>query len=81
MKELSVIFAKIALFDALADKQFSSFSTRLSLTAFYLQYKDLLPFSKDLLVTEGTILTDDQEWEEEAEGIKISVRPVWRWLV
>jgi len=189
----------IALFDALADKLFSSFSTRLSLTAFYRQYKDLFPFSKDLLfqyfhhfeesmlifavrkfsessykrsrnpvkiypadtglcrrvasedagrilenivfielarrggevyyfeekqecdfvvkgeegvgfaafqvcreltdenrrreaagliaacrrlnVNEGTILTDDQEWEEEAEGIKISVRPVWRWLI
>ena len=188
----------IALFDALADKLFSSFSTRLSLTAFYRQYKDLFPFSKDLLfqyfrnfeesmlifavrkfsessykrsrnpvkiypadtglcrrvasedagrilenivfielsrrgaevyyfeekqecdfivkdgegglaafqvcreltdenrrretggliaacrrlnVTEGTILTDDQEWEEEAEGIKIRVRPVWRWLI
>lgn len=205
----------IALFDALADKLFSSFSTRLSLTAFYRQYKDLFPFSKDLLfqyfhnfeesmlvfavrkfsessykrsrnpvkiypadtglcrrvasedagrilenivfielarkggevyyfeekqecdfvvgnrgtaplfpkggdeaggaergagfvplqvcleltdenrrretggliaackhlnLTEGTILTDDQEWEEEVEGIKISVRPVWRWL-
>ncbi len=202
----------IALFDALAEKLFSSFSTRLSLTAFYRQYKDLFPFSKDMLfqyfhnfeesmlifavrkfsessykrsrnpvkvysadtglcrrvasedagrilenivfielarrggevyyfeekhecdfvvkdgegvgaagfpaqdsegarfalfqvcweltdenrrretggliaacrcldVTEGTILTDDQEWEEETEGIKISVRPVWRWLV
>jgi predicted AAA+ superfamily ATPase len=189
----------IALFDALADKLFSSFSTRLSLTAFYRQYKELFPFSKDLLfqyfhnfeesmlifavrkfsessyirsrnpvkiypadtglcrrvasedagrilenivfiefsrngrevyyfeekqecdfvvkdgdgagfapfqvcleltdenrrretggliaackrlnVTEGTILTDDQEWEEEAEGIKISVCPVWRWLI
>ncbi len=189
----------IALFDALADKLFSSFSTRLSLTAFYRQYKDLFPFSKDLLfqyfhnfeesmlifavrkfsessykrsrnpvkiypadtglcrrvasedagrilenivfielarrggevyyfeekqecdfivkygegagftafqvcleltdenrrretggliaacrrlnVTEGTILTDDQESVEEAEGIKISVRPVWRWLI
>jgi len=189
----------IALFDALADKLFSSFSTRLSLTAFYRQYKDLFPFSKDLLfqyfhnfeesmlvfavrkfsessykrsrnpvkiypadtglcrrvasedagrilenivfielarrggevyyfeekqecdfvvkggegagfaafqvcleltdenrnretggliaacrhlnTAEGTILTDDQEWEEEPEGIKISVRPVWRWLI
>jgi len=188
----------IALFDALADKLFSSFSTRLSLTAFYRQYKDLFPFSKDLLfqyfhnfeesmlvfavrkfsessykrsrnpvkiypadtglcrrvasedagrilenivfielarrggevyyfeekqecdfvvkygegaafvpfqvcleltdenrrretggliaacrrlnLTEGTILTDDQEWEEAVEGIKISVCPVWRWL-
>lgn len=189
----------IPLFDALADKLFSSFSTRLSLMAFYRQYKDLFPFSKDLLfqyfhnfeesmlifavrkfsessykrsrnpvkiypadtglcrrvasedagriletivfielarrggevsyfeekqecdfvvkdgegsgfspfqvclelteenrhretsgliaacrslnATEGTILTDDQEREEEAEGIKISVRPVWRWLI
>ena len=187
----------IALFDALADKLFSSFSTRLSLTAFYRQYKDFFPFSKDILfqyfhnfeesmlifavrkfsessykrsrnpvkiypadtglcrrvasedagrilenivfielarrggevyyfeekqecdfivktgegagfaafqvcleltdenrrretgglvaacrrlnVTEGTILTDDQESEEEAEGIKINVLPVWRW--
>jgi len=189
----------IPLFDALSDKLFSSFATRLSLTAFYRQYKDLFPFSKDLLfqyfhhfeesmlifavrkfsessykrsrnpvkiypadtglcrrvasedagrilenivfielarrggevfyfeekqecdfvvkeeegqklgleqmlgelteanraretagltaacrrleVTEGTILTDDQEWEEDAEGIKINVRPVWRWLL
>jgi len=189
----------IPLFDALSDKLFSSFATRLSLTAFYRQYKDLFPFSKDLLfqyfhhfeesmlifavrkfsessykrsrnpvkiypadtglcrrvasedagrilenivfielarrggevfyfedkqecdfivkegegarlaafqvcreltdanrpretggltaacrrldMTEGTILTDDQEWEEEADGIKISVRPVWRWLL
>jgi len=39
----------IALFDALSDKLFSSFSTRLSLTAFYRKYKDLFPFSKDLL--------------------------------
>lgn len=188
----------IALFNALADKLFSSFSTRLSLTAFYRQYRDLFPFSKDLLfqyfhnfeesmlifavrkfsessykrsrnpvkiypvdtglcrrvasedagrilenivfielarkggevyyfeekqecdfvvkeaegerfatyqvcweltdenrrreiggliaacehlnLTEGTILTDDQEWEEEKEGIKIIVCPVWRWL-
>ena len=188
----------IALFDALADKLFSSFSTRLSLTAFYRQYKDLFPFSKDLLfqyfhnfeesmlifavrkfsessykrsrnpvkiypadtglcrrvasedagrilenivfielarrgmevyyfeekqecdfivkdgegrlsafqvcreltdenrrretggllaackrllLTDGMILTDDQEWEEEAEGVKIRVLPVWRWLI
>ena len=188
----------IALFDALADKLFSSFSTRLSLTAFYRQYKDLFPFSKDLLfqyfhnfeesmlifavrkfsessykrsrnpvkiypvdtglcrrvasedagrilenivfielarqgrevnyfeekqecdfivkggegagfaafqvcleltdenrrretggllaackrllLTDGMILTDDQEWEEEVEGVKIRVLPVWRWL-
>ena len=189
----------IPLFDALADKLFSSFSTRLSLTAFYRQYKNLFPFSKDLLyqyfhrfeesmliyavrkftessykrsrnpvkiypadtglcrrvssedagrilenvafielvrrrgdvfyfeetqecdfvvgsedgnvyaafqvcrelndenrpremggltaacrrldLYEGTILTDDQDWEEEAEGIKIRVEPLWRWLI
>ena len=188
----------IALFDALADKLFSSFSTRLSLTAFYRQYRDLFPFSKDLLfhyfrnfeesmlifavrkfsessykrsrnpvkiypadtglcrrvtsedvgrileniifielarqgmevcyfeekqecdfivkngeagfaafqvcqeltdenrrretggllaackrllLTDGMILTDDQEWEEEVEGVKIRVLPVWRWLI
>jgi hypothetical protein len=189
----------IPLFDALSDKLFSSFATRLSLTAFYRQYKDLFPFSKDLLfqyfhhfeesmlifavrkfsessykrsrnpvkiypadtglcrrvasedagrilenivfielarrggevfyfeekqecdfvvkdgegarfaafqvcreltdanrlretggltaacrrldLTEGTILTDDQEWEEDVEGIKINIRPVWRWLL
>lgn len=188
----------IALFNALADKLFSSFSTRLSLTAFYRQYRNLFPFSKDLLfqyfhnfeesmlifavrkfsessykrsrnpvkiyptdtglcrrvasedagrilenivlielarkggevyyfeekqecdfvvkkaegerfatfqvcweltdenrlretggliaackrlnLTKGTILTDDQEWEEEKEGVKIVVCPVWRWL-
>jgi len=187
----------IALFDALSDKLFSSFSTRMSLTAFYRQYKDLFSFSKDLLfqyfrnfqdsmlifavkkfsessykrsrnpvkiyladtglcrrvtseaagrilenivflelarrscevhyfeekqecdfiirseerfsaiqvcrelteagrqremggllaacrslhAAEGTILTDDQEWDEELEGVKIHVRPVWRWLL
>jgi len=189
----------IPLFDALSDKLFSSFATRMSLTAFYRQYKDLFSFSKDLLfqyfhnfeesmlifavrkfsessykrsrnpvkiypvdtglcrrvasedagrilenivfielarrggevfyfeekqecdfvvkdgegarfaafqvcreltdenrlretggltaacrrldLIEGTILTDDQEWEEEAEGIKINIRPVWRWLL
>jgi len=189
----------IPLFDALSDKLFSSFATRMSLTAFYRQYKDLFSFSKDLLfqyfhnfeesmlifavrkfsessykrsrnpvkiypvdtglcrrvasedagrilenivfielarrggeafyfeekqecdfvvkdgegarfaafqvcreltdenrlretggltaacrrldLTEGTILTDDQEWEEDVEGIKISVLPVWRWLL
>ncbi len=189
----------IPLFDALADKLFSSFSTRLSLTAFYRHYKDLFPFSKDLLyqyfhqfeesmliyavrkftessykrsrnpvkiypadtglcrrvssedagrileniafielvrrggeifyfeerqecdfvvksedgngyaafqvcrelsdenrpretggltaacrrldLDEGLILTDDQAWEEEAEGIKIRVEPLWRWLI
>ena len=189
----------IPLFDALSDKLFSSFATRMSLTAFYRQYKDLFSFSKDLLfqyfhnfeesmlifavrkfsessykrsrnpvkiypvdtglcrrvasedagrilenivfielarrggevfyfeekqecdfvvkdgegarfaafqvcreltdenrlretggltaacrrldLTEGTILTDDQEWEEDVEGIKINIRPVWRWLL
>ena len=40
----------------------------------------LLAACRRLNVNEGTILTDDQEWDEEAEGIKISVRPVWRWL-
>lgn len=189
----------IPLFDALSDKLFSSFATRMSLTAFYRQYKDLFSFSKDLLfqyfhnfeesmlifavrkfsessykrsrnpvkiypvdtglcrrvasedagrilenivfielarrggevfyfeekqecdfvvkdgegarfaafqvcreltdenrlretggltaacrrldLIEGTILTDDQEWEEDVEGIKINIRPVWRWLL
>ncbi|WP_051409086.1 DUF4143 domain-containing protein [Syntrophorhabdus aromaticivorans] len=41
--------SNIPLFDALADKLFSFFFTRLSLTAFYRQYRDLFPFSKDLL--------------------------------
>lgn len=39
----------IPLLEALTDKLFSSFSTKLSLTAFYKQYKDKFPFSKDLL--------------------------------
>jgi hypothetical protein len=41
----------------------------------------LIAACKHLDVTEGTILTDDQDWEEEAEGIKINVRPLWRWLL
>jgi len=40
----------------------------------------LIAACKRLNLTEGTILTDDQEWEEEKEGIKIIVCPVWRWL-
>lgn len=39
----------IPLLEALTDKLFSSFSTKLSLTAFYKQYKDKFPFSKDIL--------------------------------
>lgn len=37
------------LLDALTDKLFTSFSTRLSLNSFYKQYKDKFPFSKDML--------------------------------
>lgn len=37
------------LLDALIDKLFSSFSQRFSLTAFYRQYKNKFPFSKDSL--------------------------------
>jgi hypothetical protein len=39
----------MALLDALTDKLFTSFSTRLSLNSFYKQYKDKFPFSKDIL--------------------------------
>lgn len=39
----------ISLIESLTDKLFSSFSSRLSLSAFYKQYKDRFPFSKDLL--------------------------------
>lgn len=39
----------IQLLETLLDKLFSSFSTRISLTSFYRQYKDKFPFSKDLL--------------------------------
>ena len=42
--------------------------------------RGLLAACRRLQVTKGTILTDDQEWEEEAEGITIVIRPVWRWL-
>jgi predicted AAA+ superfamily ATPase len=41
----------------------------------------LLAACKRLLLTDGMILTDDQEWEEEVEGVKIHVLPVWRWLI
>ena len=39
----------IRLIEALKDKLFSSFSTKLSLTSIYKQYKDNFPFSKDSL--------------------------------
>jgi len=39
----------IHLLDALIDRLFSSFSQKFSLTAFYKQYKDKFPFSKDTL--------------------------------
>lgn len=39
----------IPLFDTLMDRLFSAFSTRFSLSAFYRQYKDKFPMSKDLL--------------------------------
>lgn len=39
----------VQLLETLLDKLFSSFSTRISLTSFYRQYKGKFPFSKDLL--------------------------------
>ncbi len=39
----------ITLLDCLADKLFSSFAMKFSLSSFYKQYKDKFPFSKDLL--------------------------------
>ena len=39
----------IPLLEALMDKLFLSFSTKISLTSFYKQYKEKFPFSKDLL--------------------------------
>jgi len=39
----------VQLLETLLDKLFSSFSTRISLTSFYKQYKEKFPFSKDLL--------------------------------
>jgi len=39
----------ITLLDFLADKLFSSFVTKFSLSSFYKQYKEKFPFSKDLL--------------------------------
>lgn len=41
--------SNISLFDALNEKLFSSFSTKLSLNSFYKQYRGKFPFSKDLL--------------------------------
>jgi len=50
-KDLVERFAltNIHLLDSLREKIFSSFSLKLSLTAFYKQYKDKFPFSKDSL--------------------------------
>jgi len=39
----------LTLLEALSDKLFSSFSTKMSLSSFYKQYKDKFPFSKDML--------------------------------
>lgn len=39
----------ISLLDILGNKLFSSFSSKFSLNSFYNQYKDKIPFSKDLL--------------------------------
>lgn len=39
----------VPLLDLLFDKVFSSFSTKMSLTAFYKQYHETMPFSKDIL--------------------------------
>lgn len=39
----------IPLFETLLDQLFSSFGMKFSLTAFYKQYRERLPFSKDLL--------------------------------
>jgi hypothetical protein len=39
----------VPLLDMLFDKAFSSFSTKMSLTAFYKQYHENMPFSKDIL--------------------------------
>jgi predicted AAA+ superfamily ATPase len=39
----------VPLLDLLFDKVFSSFSTKLSITAFYKQYHENMPFSKDIL--------------------------------
>lgn len=39
----------VPLLDLLFDKAFSSFSTKMSLTAFYKQYHENMPFSKDIL--------------------------------
>lgn len=41
--------SNIPLLDSLKDKVFSSFSLKLSLTAFYKQYRNKFPFSKDSL--------------------------------
>ena len=41
----------------------------------------LLAACRSLHVAEGTILTGDQEWDEEIGGVKIHVHPVWRWLL
>lgn len=41
--------SNIHLFEALSDRLFSSFALKYSLTAFYKQYRDKFPFSKDLL--------------------------------
>jgi hypothetical protein len=39
----------VPLLDRLFDKVFTSFSTKMSLTAFYKQYHENMPFSKDIL--------------------------------
>jgi len=60
----------ITLLKSLKEKLFSSFSTKLSLTAFYKQYKDKFPFSKDTLFSyynhflESMLIFDVQKFSE-----------------
>lgn len=45
------------------------------------EYAGLIGALKEFQLKEGTILTDSEEREEEVEGKKIHLMPVWKWML
>jgi len=45
------------------------------------EIKILVEACKELKLKEGLILTEDMEKEEKIEGVNISIKPIWKWLL
>jgi len=45
------------------------------------QVRSLVRAMKEFKLTEGLIITDDFEGEEEMKGFKIEYVPMWKWLL